>query len=224
MTAPDDARPPGAGALRHLALPAEVLLIGVLVCVASLPVVTALAAAGAGSVLLRELVEDERTPTVRRFLVLVASALRQPLVPLAPVAVLAVAGLDALALAGGLPGAGTMGPLVATALALVVLVAVRGAARWRPGLAWRRVLTEAAGALPRDWRGSLLLTGALVVVAVVAVQVPAFTVVLPGLLTMAAVAVERRATEAKEAGGAGAVVRRPAAPGLTARRGRRRPG
>jgi len=66
------------GLLRHLALPAEVLLIGVLVCAASLPVVTSLAAAGAGSVLLRELVEDDRTPTVRRFLRLLRDAIRQP--------------------------------------------------------------------------------------------------------------------------------------------------
>lgn len=192
MTAHDDARVPGAGAMRHLALYAEVILIGVLVCVASLPVVTALAAAGSGSVLLRELVEDERTPTVRRFLALLASALRQPLVWLAPVAVLAVAGLDALALAAGLPGAAAVGPLVAAGLALVLLVAVRGSARWRPGLSWRQALAEAAGVVLRDWRGSLLLAGALLVIAVVALQVPGFAVVLPGLLVMAAVAVDRK--------------------------------
>ncbi|NUS63136.1 MAG: hypothetical protein HOQ46_05740, partial [Saccharothrix sp.] len=42
---------------RPLALLAEVLLIGVLVTVAALPVLTALPAAAAGGVLLRELVD-----------------------------------------------------------------------------------------------------------------------------------------------------------------------
>ncbi|GHF58407.1 hypothetical protein [Streptomyces thermodiastaticus] len=196
MTAHDDSRASGAGALHRLDLPADVLLIGVLVCVASLPVVTALAAAGAGAVLLRERVEDERTPSVRRFLAVLAAAVRQPSALLAPVVVLAVVGLDVLALAAGPPGAGVMGPLVAAALALVVLAALRGAARWRPGLPWRQALGEAAAGLPRDWRGTLLLAGALVVVAVIALQVPGFIPVLPGLLTMAAVAVERRATGA----------------------------
>jgi len=37
-----------------------------------------------------------------------------------------------------------------------------------------------------------LLAGALVVVVVVGVQVPAFVVILPGLLVMAAVAIEHR--------------------------------
>ena len=86
---------------RQLALFAEVLLVGVLVCVASLPVVTALGAAGAGSVLLRELVEDERDPSVRRFAALLVLALRQPVVVLAPAAAVAVVGLDMLALLAG---------------------------------------------------------------------------------------------------------------------------
>ncbi|WP_377267112.1 hypothetical protein [Peterkaempfera sp. SMS 1(5)a] len=192
MSAHRDTRRPGDLLLRQFTLVAEVLLIGVLVCVAALPVVTSLAAAGAGSVLLRELVETERTPTVRRFLTLLAASLRQPLVVLAPLLAAAVAGLDALALAAGLPGGAVLGPAVAAALALVLLLAVRGSARWRPGSAWRPVLAGTAPVVLRDWRGSLLLAGALVVLAVVALQVPAFLVVLPGLLVMAAVAVERR--------------------------------
>ncbi len=177
---------------RQLALFAEVLLVGVLVCVASLPVVTALGAAGAGSVLLRELVEDERDPSVRRFAALLVLALRQPVVVLAPAAAVAVVGLDMLALLAGLPGGRLLGPPLGLAFAWLAVTGVRAAARWRPGAAWRRVLAEAARAVLRDWRGSLMLTAALVVVGTVAVQVPAFTVVLPGLLVMAAVAVERR--------------------------------
>ncbi|MGW0084798.1 hypothetical protein [Streptomyces sp. NPDC003393] len=194
MSSTGNELPEPQAAVRHLTLWAEVMLIGVLVCAAALPVVTALAAAGAGSVLLRELVEDERTPTVRRFLALLAASLRQPLASLAPVAALAVVGLDVLALSAGLPGAGALGPALPVTLTLVLLTAVRAAARWRPGLAWRSALGEAAAVVVRDWAGSLMLTGALVVLAVVALQVPGFVVVLPGLLVMAAVAVERRVT------------------------------
>ncbi|WP_255948724.1 hypothetical protein [Streptomyces odontomachi] len=187
--APD---PSSEGLLRHLRLPAEVLLVGVLVCVAALPVVTSLAAAGAGAVLLRELVADDRTPTVRRFLHLVGGALRQPVALLAPFAVAAVAALDTLALLAGLPGGTVTGPPLALALVAVLLTGVRAAARWRPGDSWRTVLAEAAPLVLRDWPGSLMLVGALVVLGVVAAHAPAFVMVLPGLLVMAGVAVERR--------------------------------
>lgn len=182
----------GEGLLRHLALPAEVLFIGVLVCVASLPVVTSLAAAGAGSVLLRELVEEDRTPSVRRFLRLLGPSLRQPEALLPPLGMAAVAGLDTLALLAGLPGGRALGPVLAAALTGAFITGIRAAARWRPGTTWRTALAEAVGVTVRDWPGSLLLAGALVVTGVVTLHAPAFVVVLPGLLVMAAVAVDRR--------------------------------
>lgn len=184
----DTARSP----MQALRLAAEVMAIGVLVCLASLPVVTMLAALGAGSVLLWELVDDDRTPTVRRFLTLLGRSLRQPVVVLAPLGLLAVAALDVLALLGGVPGAALLGPAVAAALVLVLLVGLRSAARWRPGRPWQAVLTDTAPVVLRDWTGSLLLAGALVVVTVVARQVPTFMLILPGLLVLAGVAVERR--------------------------------
>ncbi|WP_345622348.1 hypothetical protein [Streptomyces ziwulingensis] len=187
-------REPRTGLMRHLELPAEVLFIGVLVTVASLPLVTSLAAAGAGAVLLREKAATERTPTVRRFVSLLAASLRQPVALLAPAAAFAVAAADLLALAAGVPGGRPVGLLIALALTLVVLVGLRGAARWRPGVPWRTALVEAAAVVPRDWGGSLMLAGGLVVLAVVAFEVPAFIPVLPGLLVMAAVAVEGRRT------------------------------
>lgn len=188
----DGPGPVEEGLLRHLRLPADVLLIGVLVCVAALPVVTSLAAAGAGTVLLREVVADERTPTVRRFLRLAGGALRQPVALLAPLAFAVVAALDTLALLAGLPGGTVTGPPLGLALVAVLLTGVRAAARWRPGDDWRTVLAETAPLVLRDWPGSLMLVGALVVLGVVAAHAPAFVTVLPGLLVMAAVAVERR--------------------------------
>jgi hypothetical protein len=180
------------GLMSRLVLPAEVLFIGVLVCLASLPVVTSLAAAGAGSTLLRELVAEERTPTVRRFARLTGESLRQPAALAAPLAALAVGVLDALALMAGLPGGRVLGPAVGAGLAGLLVTGLRAAACRRPGGSWRTALAEAAPRAAADWPGSLLLVGALVVVGVVAVRVPAFTVVLPGLLVMAAVAVEHR--------------------------------
>ncbi|WP_238598621.1 hypothetical protein [Saccharothrix sp. ALI-22-I] len=174
--------------VRPLALLAEVLLIGVLVCVAALPVLTALPAAAAGAVLLRELVDDGRTPTVRRFVVLLGQAVRDPVAVAVPVVVLAVGVLDVLALLGGLPGASVLGPVIGLALAGVVLVLLRTAARWNPGDRWAVLLAEPS----RDWVGYAYLVVALVVAALVIGQAPAFVVVVPGLLVFAAVAVERR--------------------------------
>ncbi|QFZ20132.1 hypothetical protein [Saccharothrix syringae] len=174
--------------VRPLALLAEVLLIGVLVCLAALPVLTAAPALAAGSVLLRELVDGGRTPTARRFAVLVGRGLRDPVALLVPPALLVVGALDLLALAGGLPGSAVLGPVIGVALAAALLLVLRTAARWRPGDRWAALLAEPA----RDPVGYAYLVGALAVASLVVVQAPAFAVVVPGLLVFAAVAVERR--------------------------------
>ncbi|HEY7046590.1 MAG TPA: hypothetical protein VH373_05175 [Jatrophihabitantaceae bacterium] len=181
-----------APVVRGWQLLAEVLFVGVLVCVACLPVVTVLAAGGAGSVLLRELVEDDRTPRVRRFVALMRIALREPLAVVAPVAVLGVGALDLLAILGGLPGAALLGPAIAIGLALLVICGLRAAARWRPDEPWRSVFAEAVTTMRRDWAGTVLLAGALLVVGIVTAAMPAFAVAALGFLVMAAVAVERR--------------------------------
>jgi hypothetical protein len=175
--------------VRPVALLAEVLLVGVLVSLAALPVVTSLGAAAAGAVLLRELLDGDRAPTARRFLALLGRALRDPLVWCAPVALLAVGALDVLALLGGLPGATALGPVIGLALAAVLVALLRAAARWRPGDRWAALVTDRV--LARDWRGTVSLHAALAVAVLVGVQAPAFAVVLPGLLVFAAVAVER---------------------------------
>ena len=175
-----------------LQLFSEVLLVGVLVCVACLPLVTMLAAGGAGATCIRELVESDRTPRVRRFASVMGRALRDPVGWLAPLALMVVGTLDTVAVLGGVPGAILLGPVIGLAVVLGVICGVRSAARWRPGMAWRDVVADAGPAVLRDWPGSVLLAGALVVVVIVGLQVPAFVVVLPGLLVMAAVAIERR--------------------------------
>ncbi|HYU04233.1 MAG TPA: hypothetical protein VEL02_10370 [Jatrophihabitantaceae bacterium] len=175
-----------------LQLFSEVLLVGVLVCVACLPLVTVLAAGGAGATSIRELVEADRTPRVRRFVSLIGTALRDPVGWFAPLVLLMVGTLDTVAVLGGVPGGTVLGPVIGLAVVLGVICGARSAARWRPDVAWRDVLADAGPTVLRDWPGSVLLAGALVVVVIVGVQVPAFVVILPGLLVMAAVAIEHR--------------------------------
>jgi hypothetical protein len=177
---------------RSFELFAEVLLIGVLVCVAALPLVTALAALAAGATVLRELTETGQNPTARRFLGVLAYALRDPVALAAPVVLAALGTLDALALLGGVPGAGVLGPVIGVVLVALVVVGLRGAVLWRPGERFRAVLATAALDARRDWYGTLLLGGGLVVVVLVGTWLPAFFLILPGLLALAAVAVTGR--------------------------------
>ena len=176
----------------RLALLAEVLFVGVLVCVAALPVVTVLGAAGAGSLLLRELIEDERTPRLRRFLALLRISLAEPLAWLVPAIFLPAGALDGLALLAGVPGAAVVGPVLGLVSLLGLIAGLRAAAAWRPGRGWRAALAMGAERVTADWLGSLLLVGAVVVCGVVADQAFGFLPVLPGLLVLAGLAVDRR--------------------------------
>jgi hypothetical protein len=178
---------------RGLALLGEVLLVGVFVLVAALPVVTVLAAVAAGCAVLRAFVEERTVPTVRGFLEAFLAALRDPIAWLAPLGLLVIAGLDTLALLGGVPGGTVLGPIVGAALAAVTVAGLRGAARRPPGRTWA-VAALAAGftALRRDRSGSVLLAVALVFAAVMVAQLPVLGLLVPGLLVFATVAVERR--------------------------------
>lgn len=171
---------------------AETLLVGVLVCVAALPVVTALAAAGAGAAVLTEFADSGTPVKVRRFTALLRAALTDPVAWAAPPALLAVGALDALAVAGGLPGRAVVAPALVLAGGAALVVCAAGAARWQPGTRWIRVLVQGAEASADDLVGSVLILGAFAVVALVVSAQPAFAVITPGLVLLAAVAVSRR--------------------------------
>ncbi len=177
---------------RPLALLGEVLLIGVLVSIASLPIVTCLGAAAAGATSLREFVESDRTPTARRFVSLFGAALRDPVALLAPPIVLAVAAIDLLAVLGGLPGARLFGPVLGLLLAATVVIGLRASARWRIDARWRALLSDSATVAARDWVGSIMLAAGVLITVIIVIEAPGFVVVLPGLLVMASVSVERR--------------------------------
>jgi hypothetical protein len=176
----------------RLTVIAETLLVGVLVCVASLPVVTVLAAAGAGAAGLEDVAESGTPVRVRRFLRLLRTALGDPVAWAVPPALAVVGVLDALAVAGGLPGRAVIGPVLAFAGAAALVVCVTAAVRWRPGSRWTDVLDDAARACAADPVGDLLIAGALAVAVLVASAEPAFLVITPGLVLLAGVAVRRR--------------------------------
>lgn len=176
----------------RLATAAETLLVGVLVCVASLPVVTTLGAAGAGAAALREFTESGTPVRVRRFTGLLRAALADPVAWAVPPALAIVGVLDVLAVAGGLPGRAVVGPALVLAGGAALVVCTTGAARWEPGTPWSSVLREGTDASLADPFGSILTLGALAVAVLVTSAEPAFAVVTPGLVLLAAVAVRHR--------------------------------
>lgn len=176
----------------RLTVAAEALLVGVLVCVASLPGVTVLAAAGAGAAVLEDVAESGTPVRVGRFLRLLRMALADPVAWAVPPLVGLVGVMDALAVAGGLPGRAVIGPVLVFAGAAALVVCVAAAARWRPGSRWTDVLAAAARECAGDPGGDILIAGALAVAVLVASAEPAFLVITPGLVLLAGVAVRRR--------------------------------
>ena len=176
----------------RLTVAAETLLVGVLVCVASIPVVTVLAAAGAGAAVLEDVAESGKPVRVRRFVRLLRIALADPVAWAVPPVLGLVGVMDALAVAGGLPGRAVIGPVLVFAGAAALVVCVAAAVRWRPGSRWIDVLADAARGCVSDPVGDILIVGALAVAVLVASAEPAFLVIAPGLVLLAGVAVPRR--------------------------------
>jgi len=203
MPSPGGARTTGRSspgpATRGFALLAEVLLIGAMTTFAALGVVTAFGAIAAGCSALRDFLEHDTPPGPRRYLSLLRAASRGAISLLALPAVIVVVMADLLAWHAGMPGGRVLGPAALVISLAAAVVGLRAAASWRPDpdgvhrpAPWRVLLSAAAAEAAADWRGSLLLAGALAACVALAFEIPALTLVLPGLLTLAAVAVPRR--------------------------------
>ena len=95
---------------------------------------------------------------------------------------------------GGMPG-GT-GVRIATGflVAALLVVVLRAAAGWSPGASWGTVVVSAAKRTGDDLVGTLLLGVALGLCAVMVWMLAPLAVIVPGLLSLAVVAVEHRAT------------------------------
>lgn len=191
-TRPDDRALLGGG---RVGLFGESLTVGLAVSVLSLPVVTALPALAAGVAHVRRHV-DGRPDTLRDLWDDFRLACRGVwLVSVGSVALLVLLAFNvSLAGTGALPG-GTGVRVVSLVVAVLLVVALlRAAAGWTPGAVWRLVLRDAGRRTGDDLTGTFLLVLALALCGVILWMLPPLVVIVPGLLALATVAVEHRAT------------------------------
>jgi|SRR5665647_900571 len=181
------------------ALFAEVLLVGLVVAVLSIPVLTILPALAAGVVHLRRHL-DGRGDRVADLLRLFVVACRGVwLVSIAGVGAVLVLGFNIWLLrttaadAFRLPG--IVSGVVLAALAVVLL---RSAGGWRPGSAWWPAVRAAARRSRDDLRGTGMLLIALVLAGVIVWMLVPLALVVGGLLALAVLAVERHADGADD--------------------------
>ena len=189
--APDEKRLLGGG---RFGLFSEALLVGLGVSVLSLPIITAVPALAAGVSHVRRHL-DGRPDTLAALWEDFRAACRGVwLVSIgAPVLLLVFLFNLQLAGSGSLPG-GT-GVRVATLflVAILLVVVLRAAAGWSPGARWGTVVQAAAKRAGDDLVGTFLLVVALALCAVMVWMLTPLAVIVPGLLSLAVVAVEHRA-------------------------------
>lgn len=181
-----------AGALRSrgLALFAEVVWVGLLVALSSLPVVTALPAAAAGAARLRRHIAGE-DDALNGFVRDLGSALRRGWLAGAIAAAVGFALVvnTTAPMMAAVPGGEAL-RLVSIAAAVVLgTVALRVAAMWHPDAGWRLLLRTAAARTASDLRGTAMLVLAIVLAATIVWMFAPLVVLAPGLLLFAAVAV-----------------------------------
>ncbi|GAA2026974.1 hypothetical protein WDZ16_05855 [Pseudokineococcus marinus] len=187
-TAPD--APRGVGP--SLALLGEVVVVGVVVALAVVPLVTALPALAAGALHLRAHVRGE-ADGLRALAGRLRAAGRRPwgasLIVGGLVLVLLV-DLSVVLLSPSRPPAPALAALAAGAAVLVVLL--RAAATWSPGEAWGPLVRRAADRSLDDLAGSLLVLLSLGLAALLVWMLLPLALVVGGLVVLAAVAVEMR--------------------------------
>jgi hypothetical protein len=186
-------RGPLAGGTTRLQLFGEVLLVGAVVAVLSIPLVTAVPALAAGVLHLRRHLSgapDSLRDLVGGF----GSAVRDLWLPgiLLPV-LLALLGLNVwLAGTGALAGGGVVTWVSVAVGVVAVVVALRTAGTWAPGRGGVPAVRAAARRSFADPTGSALLVVAVALCAVLVWMLVALLLVVGGLLAMAVLAVEHR--------------------------------
>jgi hypothetical protein len=195
--APDDTPVPperpllGGG---RFGLFSEVLVVGLGVSLLSLPVVTALPAVAAGVAHLRRHVGG-RSDTLADLWADFRVACRGVwVVSVASVLLLVVLAFNLrVSGSGGLPGGTGVRVFSAVTAVTLLVVLLRSAAGWVPDARWKDVLRDAGRRTGDDLAGSSLLVVALGLCAVIVWMLPPLAILVPGLLSLAVVAVERRA-------------------------------
>ena len=173
----------------------ESLVVGLGVSLLSLPVVTALPAMAAGVAHLRRHLEG-RSDTVADLWAEFRAACRGVwVVSVASVLLLFVLLFNLqVAGTGALPGGTGVRVFSAVMAVTLLVVLLRAAAGWTAGASWKDVLRDAGRRTGDDLTGSFLLVVALGLCAVIVWMLAPLAVLVPGLLSLAVVAVERRAT------------------------------
>ena len=185
------------------ALFSDTLWVGVMVAVASIPVVTSFAAVSAGVETLREARERDGSVTLRAFGGALLDRLRHhwPTHLVLPAIVLAALVLNVVVLP--YTGADSLVATVASAAvaALAGAVALRVAGSWRRGLRAREVFAIAWRRMSEDAYGSLLLACGVTAAGAIVVISPLLGVIMAGPLVLAAVAIDAVATSKESATG-----------------------
>lgn len=181
------------GARGAFALLGEVLLVGILVAVVSIPVITLPAGLAAGARHLRRYLKAEDSGLEWFWRDVRAALVGGIGVGAASLAVAVVLALDVdLASTGVLPG----GPVVAivgwAGLAVLSLVLLTAAGRWTPGRGWLGALKEVPGAVRQDLAGAAYLVAAAVFAGVVTWQLLPLVIPALGCVALAIVAVPER--------------------------------
>lgn len=170
---------------------ADCLQIGMLVCVAAIPVVTAGPAFAAGCAVVSRWRDGESPPMLSTFRAEFVGQLRGGIPFTVGVVVVALMlSVDMALLSAGVPGQrllSTALPVLSAVLAIVVLrtcAVVTGHDGWWPAL-------RAAARLSLDIRGSATLVGAVITAGVLVWMQPLMLMLVAGPLTLAAVATNR---------------------------------
>jgi len=181
------------GAAGKFALLGEVLWVGVLMAVASIPVVTWPAAFAAGASHLRRYIRGESS-TVGQFVDDLRVAAPGGIVVGSVSALLG--GLVALDLAivsdGALPGAMPIAVVLALAAAAALVLVLTAAASWRPGLRWMALMGGSPRLLARQPFVAVMTVVALVLAGIIVWQYLLLLVPALGMLTFAVVAIHER--------------------------------
>lgn len=181
------------GARQKFALFGEVLWVGALMAIVSIPVVTWPAAVAAGSLHLRRFVHAEATPASEFFRDAVRALPGALAVGGATTALGALVALDlALAAGGSLPGGAVVASLVAGIGAAVLVLAVVAAALWSPGTPWLSLVRIAPRVVRADLSGTAYTVVALGLGGVITWQFLPLGIPVLGMLAFALVAIGER--------------------------------
>jgi len=181
------------GARSAFGLLGEVLLVGVLIALVSLPVVTLPPALAAGVRHLRRFLSAEDSALVWFWRDVRGALLGGIALGVASVVVAAVLALDIdLASTGVLPGGPVVGVVGWVGLAALVIALFTAAGRWTPQLGWLEALRAVTGAVRDDPAGAAYFAATAVFAGVVTWQLLPLVIPALGCVALAIVAVPER--------------------------------